>query len=472
MSDNTVILSSNTSSQKSPEKHTLYLFSLPASNLLEQTITTTTTTTPTPTTPTTTAASSIPVAQQQPPKNAHAALLVRRLWEWKDDALGDGRDFFVPRPKTLAALNQVLRQQLQATECVVLSNCARFDVLLVVPNLESKNSINNGPDAKISNGMSQEEITRQTLAYALLQQYAYDKEQNQKAKSLFALPSSLFDGGDQPQRLCLDPPLPPTPPSVVSSRDSIDTTTVNNDRIPSSSPPPIIIDPFDVKTVATSLQYLQGPETIARYLCRVATGLQAQGRRPDRQVVFRPFSSRDAHVMLQLKRTADIAASSAKQQQQFTTSNTNNISGAQPRLKALLDLALQSGKAARDPNLVPAILPLKKYGSGGSSSRYSLGDAPGDVSEEAARQASETAIEPMVAKYVQKWTALELSEQIQSFRYAVESSVEESLGIRDLETSIKAKPIRALLHPHIMAIREGGCVDIDAVLQEISDLNL
>ena len=31
---------------------------------------------------------------------------VRRLWEWKDTTLGDGRDFFVPKPKTLMTLQQ------------------------------------------------------------------------------------------------------------------------------------------------------------------------------------------------------------------------------------------------------------------------------------------------------------------------------------------------------------------------------
>ena len=56
--------------------------------------------------------------------------MVRRIWDFKDDVLGDGRDYFVPRPKTLQALNQILRQQLQAKECVVLSNCARFDIFL------------------------------------------------------------------------------------------------------------------------------------------------------------------------------------------------------------------------------------------------------------------------------------------------------------------------------------------------------
>ena len=74
--------------------------------------------------------------------------------------------------------------------------------------------------------------------------------------------------------------------------------------------------------------------------------------------------------MLQLKRTA------------YISSFRNH---SQPRIKALLDTALQSGKAARDPTMVPAILPLKKYGSSGGNSRYSLGDAPTQLTEAAAK---------------------------------------------------------------------------------------
>jgi hypothetical protein len=270
--------------QQSPirnQTHSLYLFSLPAPSE---------------------AASS------------HGSVLTKRLWEFKDETLGDGRDFFVPRPKTIAALNQILCEQVNSTEAVVLSNCARFDVILVTEN-------------------SNVEELRKLLALALLQQYEHSKEQKQKRK----LDLSFWLDGDQPNRLLLG----------------------KNSNIS--------VDDFDWKTLSHNLQCLEGPGTIALYMCRVASGLQAQGRRPDRDVVFRPFSSRDAHVMLQLKRTADIAS---------TTSS--------PRIKALLDTALQSGKAARDPDIVPAILPLKKYGSGGSSGRYSLGDAPADLIREAA----------------------------------------------------------------------------------------
>ena len=75
----------------------------------------------------------------------------------------------------------------------------------------------------------------------------------------------------------------------------------------------------------------------------------------------------------------------------------------------------------------------------------------------------------MVAKYVQKWNALEVSEAIRSFRCEVETATKSLLGV-ELEGSASAKPIRALLHPHMITLREGGNVDIAVVMNEISSI--
>jgi len=83
---------------------------------------------------------------------------VASVWRWKDAALGDGRDFFVPKPKTLRALQGVLLREMnnnsntddsnngrhnccRATECVVLSNCARFEIMVVVAAAETAGKI-------------------------------------------------------------------------------------------------------------------------------------------------------------------------------------------------------------------------------------------------------------------------------------------------------------------------------------------
>jgi hypothetical protein len=77
----------------------------------------------------------------------------------------------------------------------------------------------------------------------------------------------------------------------------------------------------------------------------------------------------------------------------------------------------------------------------------------------------------MVDNYIRKWTAQEVTDEIQTFRSAVEAAVEQHLGV-DLETSPKAKPVRAMIHPHVMTLREGGTVDLDQVLHEIRNLSV
>ncbi len=61
-------------------------------------------------------------------------------------------------------------------------------------------------------------------------------------------------------------------------------------------------------------------------MSKVAAGMAPRASRPDRPVLFRPFSSRDAHIMLQLKRTAE-------------------VDSQYPRMKIILDAVLNAGKA-------------------------------------------------------------------------------------------------------------------------------
>jgi len=65
---------------------------------------------------------------------------------WKDKCLGDGRDYFIPRPRAIGALNNLILQNNNHSdelyellsnwphkidEVAVLSNCARLDVILI-----------------------------------------------------------------------------------------------------------------------------------------------------------------------------------------------------------------------------------------------------------------------------------------------------------------------------------------------------
>ena len=126
--------------------------------------------------------------------------------------------------------------------------------------------------------------------------------------------------------------------------------------------------------MSTELEQLlttkEGSTDICRHLCRVAAGMAERPSRPGRPVPFRPFSSRDAHVMLQIKRTAEVAMGS--------------------RVKTLLDASLQAGKACRDESKVPEIVPLKSYGTDG---RYAS-EAPSRLTDAAVDAATRHGINP------------------------------------------------------------------------------
>jgi hypothetical protein len=107
---------------------------------------------------------------------------------------------------------------------------------------------------------------------------------------------------------------------------------------------------------------------MVHHLCLVAVGLAPRPRRPNREIVFRPFSSRDAHILLQLKRTADIITSSP-----HWTKPSQNMLPKTSYLLTLLQFALRAGKAARNPNKVPALMELRdRYGETGNSPKYDI----------------------------------------------------------------------------------------------------
>jgi hypothetical protein len=93
----------------------------------------------------------------------------------------------------------------------------------------------------------------------------------------------------------------------------------------------------------------EGVEDVMYHLSSVAAGMASRPRRPDRDTLFLPFSSRDAHVWLQLKRTKEVAMERRVKNQ-------------------LLEYALRSGKVARNPQFVPDHLHLhEEYGTAGGN---------------------------------------------------------------------------------------------------------
>lgn len=222
----------------------------------------------------------------------------RDLWKWKDAILGDGRDYFVPRPRTLKALQSyLLKDEHLLQECVILSNCARFELLVFT-------------QAPVPSSVVTEYISRRLVS----QLASY-----QARKGMMAMPL------DWPGSIHLDAPL--------VGKGSATTQQVCN--------------------FWTSRQ---DPEEIARHLSCIAAGLAPRPSRPDRPVVFRPFSSRDAHILLQLKRTLDTFGGSS-----------SDMAAPALHLGKLLRVALEAGKAARDCHRVPELKELRAYGTGDSS---------------------------------------------------------------------------------------------------------
>lgn len=312
-----------------------------------------------------------------PPKDDTFSLpaesLIRECWKWKDSVLGDGRDYFVPRPKSLKAfhslfvgmeiivemqddltLNKVafklpsrgdgqaqpieiplkqFTQNEQTTnwlmrtytieECVALSNCARFEVLLVLKENQQYQSDDVAPDASTTTA---EQVARTTVAFHLLQQIQSHRSQHSSFLQMSGL-ASWLDLPDAVNTLCMN-----SATNVIQIEEST-----------------------RIMQLSQRLTCIEGARPISTHLSLIASGIAPRTNRPDREVIFRPYSSRDAHILLQLKRTAEVVS---------TLSSDKRGGGA--CMKILLDSALSAGKAARNEQIVPEIRKLKEFGSDGT----------------------------------------------------------------------------------------------------------
>jgi hypothetical protein len=385
---------------------------------------------------------------------------------WKDGTLGSGNDYFVPRPRTLRALNAALSREILDTlaagagaagpsavyltaatdapalpEVSVLCNCARFDVMVAV-----------APSTSASNSSCAESMVRGAVARTLLRQVRGGRQAsspNFLNWTSFRLPRFFSSmAADDPSRVAAVPTTTP------SHGDSLDEELV--DRIAGT---------FRVRT---------GPEDVARYLCTVAAGIAgatnkshrrqnvaSSGSSDDDAVQFRPYSSRDAHILLQLKRTLDVTSG--------------------PVLSSLLRSALEAGKGSRNAQVVPAIRMLQQYTAGSESGggRYGgigAGPAPPHVVREAVEQAREAAIEPAVRRYCDAYAARLATRDIAHLHRAVRDLVErhqlqkEGGGDTAQTAIITPRAVRELLHNATIALRRGGSVQVGDVLVEATRL--
>jgi hypothetical protein len=312
-------------------------------------------------------------------------LLSKRLkdvWKWKDAVLGDGRISFLPNHKSLKQFQSVFMKRsnkgssrnrrktpsisdfvVNIEECAIVSNCARLEILLVV----SMTSMNDNLDYN-QRLRALESILKRAVSNTLLDQVSFYQS--------FSFHDILKQ---QIQKLDLQ-------------------TVLDCDVNICESPAPSTI--HDLYKYWT---HVQGTEAVCHHLCLVAAGMATRPNRPSQPVEFRPFSSRDSHILLQLKRTLSVSTGKTCQK--------------------ILQCALTAGKACRNPDKVPEILALKA----------GLGGHDKAEEEQVMTAVLEKAIGPTVQECVNSLIAAKQSKRIQDLRDTVmdwSTSDEETRWLR------------------------------------------
>ncbi|KAL3802059.1 hypothetical protein HJC23_010815 [Cyclotella cryptica] len=453
-----------------------------------------------------------------PPKDDTFSLpaesLVRECWKWKDAVLGDGRDYFVPRPKSLRAFHSLFvgmevcveverkegkevdermgyvwnrmtmefpslsggegsrsrfeiefpieqipavkqstvseyaTQKYLIEECVALSNCARFEVILVLKETTQQQCSDSVVLPTNAVSMLAETAARFSVAYHLWKQTQNYRSSN----ASFLRRTGLASWLDLP--------------------DSVDTNTVSYTTITGNATPEssLLMDPTqDITNLSKRLVCIEGTLPISKHLSLIAGGLAPRPNRPARDVIFRPYSSRDAHILLQLKRTVEVVSILDGQSETSAMGEhgKRNAPGGRGRLKILLDGALSAGKAVRNENIVPEIRQLKEFGSDGTP--------PIGLANVVAEAAIRLGVNPAVENCVARLKALEASNKISLLRQRVDSVVsclnkDETLSAHkssemshtqsDINAELK-KMANELLHAPTVHLRQGEISEVE-----------
>jgi hypothetical protein len=227
---------------------------------------------------------------------------VRDLWKWKDATLGDGRDFFVPKPKTITALQNFCQTNANLEECSILSNCARLEILCRATH----NPI-------------------EGLSSCFATQMKHTSAENNYNMSWQSVLTQKMDW-----------------PELV----------LNNGLATQSE---------QSRELERYWEQTEGMEAMLYHLSLVAAGIASRPRRPERETLFQPFSSRDAHILLQLKRTKEVAMGGT--------------------VNKILEYALRAGKAARNTDIVPELEQLRSYSKFSSEAPKALSQDIAQVSK-------------------------------------------------------------------------------------------
>jgi hypothetical protein len=343
---------------------------------------------------------------QHPEHTGRFSKTVADVWRWKDAVLGDGRDFFIPRPKTLAALQRYLQAYVvdepKIDKVVVLSNCARLELLVVIGSSRCDNNNKNQEDDEESqirggDGTSPSScsLLLESISNALIRQV-------QHVQSLRFGPPPL----DWPASIIAEQDPRPATSTRSSSSNHVDHNSSDMDRAM-------------VQELARHWQTYDTMPAILAHWCHIAAGMAGRPNRPDRQsndtnnnICFRPFSSRDAHIMLQMKRL---------------------VTGDDNATKWIVDTTLAAGKAARSNAIVRAQRPL-------------LLDSTQPLPRIVAQQVQEQVLTPLIDRALLQWQAKSASGMIQQWRQralALAQSDEERYWIQR----------SPLLHKATMALR-------------------
>jgi len=353
------------------------------------------------------------VAFTRPPSVDVAAPAATALWRWKEEVLGDGNDRFVPRPRVTRRLAATILADaplsLPLVECAVLGNCARLEIYAVTSAPVAADAVRHYVAAHLG---------RQVAAF----------QESQHRQPWFKLPDH--------EAAVWWPPENPAP-------------------IPEGSPH------LKVLLVTES-----GAAAVTRHCCAVAAGLTGVDGRP-----FNPFSSREAHVMLQLKRTLEAVSRPATPPPLFGSPDAWSLPPpCGPRLRIILRAALEAGKAARNPASVPAILPLKGYGGNG---RFSppFSAAPAAARAAALSAAWELAVEPAVARCMAELKAQGNGAAIALLHQQTAALLARSEPDTDPRTMAAVRrAVARALHEPTLRLRAGDDVDPTEILADVRRL--
>lgn len=213
-----------------------------------------------------------------PPITRSQTQSLRDLWKWKDVALGDGRDYFIPRPRAIGTLqnnflqfhdtNDCLHAQdnkiehrVKVSECSILSNCARFDILLVL-------RLDDPPQDKFFSPNKEElELKAKIIAAnVLLDQLVYYDKSKYKNSALTQSLTTAFDL-----------------PGIVYDSSSTKSTTGVSKSFKTEE------YKDKVNEIAGYLDYEGDIQNITKHTCLVASGIALRPSRPERDVPFVSF---------------------------------------------------------------------------------------------------------------------------------------------------------------------------------------